>query len=107
MAALSNFLEDVEEELNPLIQKAVPDKTKIPRKYGVKNLKDSEISTKSIRILALNFYHQSIVWLGLRPRHSIGDSRHSTGDSRHSTGDSRHSTGDRNFELVFLLLIRF
>ena len=39
MAALSRFSEDVsEEELNALIQKAVPEKTKIARKYGLKNL---------------------------------------------------------------------
>ena len=28
-----------EEELNPLIQKAVSEKTKIARKYGLKNLR--------------------------------------------------------------------
>ena len=40
MAALSRFSEDVsEEELNALIQKAIPEKTKIARKYGLKNLK--------------------------------------------------------------------
>ena len=40
MAALSRFSKDVsEEELNALIQKAVPEKTKIARKYGLKNLK--------------------------------------------------------------------
>ena len=41
MAALSRFSEGVsEEELNTLIQKAVPEKTKIARKYSLKNLKD-------------------------------------------------------------------
>ena len=41
MAALSRFSEDVsEEELNALIQKAIPEKTKIARnKYGLKDLK--------------------------------------------------------------------
>ena len=40
MAALSRFSEDVsEEKLNALIQKAIPEKTKIARKYGLKNLK--------------------------------------------------------------------
>ena len=39
MAALSRFSEDVsEEELNAL-QKAIPEKTKIARKHGLKNLK--------------------------------------------------------------------
>ena len=100
-----------------LIQKAIPEKTKLAKQYGLKyfkgkkkkNLKyqfdsftrrivagvssvlvvwinsiivyqikyccsfvsSSEISTKTIRIFALNFYHQSIKWLGLRARHSI------------------------------------
>ena len=37
MAALSRFLEDVsEEDLNALIQKPIPEKTKIARKYGLK-----------------------------------------------------------------------
>ena len=40
MAALSRFSEDVsEEELNALIQKAIPVKTKIARKFSLKNLK--------------------------------------------------------------------
>ena len=40
MAALSRLSEDVsEEELNGLIQKAIPEKTKIAKKYGLKNLK--------------------------------------------------------------------
>ena len=40
MAAFSRFSEDVsEEELNALIQKAISEKTKIARKYGLKNLK--------------------------------------------------------------------
>ena len=40
MAALSHFLEDIsEKELNTLIQKAIPEKTKIARKCGLKNLK--------------------------------------------------------------------
>ena len=40
MAAFSRFSEDVsKEELNALIQKAIPEKTKIARKYGLKNLK--------------------------------------------------------------------
>ena len=37
MAALSRYSEDVsEEELNALIQKVIPEKTKIARKYGLK-----------------------------------------------------------------------
>ena len=41
MVALSRFSEDVsEEDLNALIQKAIPKKTKIARKYDLKNLKD-------------------------------------------------------------------
>ena len=40
MTALSRFSEDVsEEELNALIQKGIPEKTKIARKCGLKNLK--------------------------------------------------------------------
>ena len=40
MAALFRFSEDVsEEELYALIQKVVPEKTKIARKYRLKNLK--------------------------------------------------------------------
>ena len=48
MAALSRFSEDVsEEELNALIQKAIPEKTKIARKYGLKNLKGKK--TKNLK----------------------------------------------------------
>ena len=40
MAAFSPFSEDVsEKDLNALIQKAIPEKTKIARKCGLKNLK--------------------------------------------------------------------
>ena len=40
MAVFYRFSENVlEEELNALIQKAIPEKTKIARKYGLKNLK--------------------------------------------------------------------
>ena len=40
MDGLSCFSKDVsEEELNALIQKAIPEKTKIARKYGLKNFK--------------------------------------------------------------------
>ena len=110
MAAFSRFSEDVsEEELNALIQKAIPEKTNRAKKYDLKTLKgnkkkkelelsnkqfasftrrivagvssalvvwiksiivyqkkycyivsSSEISTKTIWILALNFYLQSI-----------------------------------------------
>ena len=39
MASLSHFSGDIsEEELNALIQKAIPEKTKIARKYGLENL---------------------------------------------------------------------
>ena len=49
MAALSRLTGDVsEEELNAVIQKAIPEKTKLARKYGLKNLKgrkkDFEVS---------------------------------------------------------------
>ena len=39
MGSLSHFSEVLEEELNTLIQKAIPEKTKIARKYGIKNFK--------------------------------------------------------------------
>ena len=40
MAALSRFSEDVsEEDVNALIQKAIPKKTKLARKYELRNLK--------------------------------------------------------------------
>ena len=43
MAALSRFSEDVsKEELNALIQNAVPGQNKIVRKYGLKNFKDKK-----------------------------------------------------------------
>ena len=43
MAALSRFSEDVsKEELNAFIQKPITEKTKIARKYGLKNLKDKK-----------------------------------------------------------------
>ena len=37
MASLSIFLDVLEKELNALIQKAMLEKTKIARKYGIKN----------------------------------------------------------------------
>ena len=37
MASLSNVLDVLEEELNALIQKTMLEKTKIARKYGIKN----------------------------------------------------------------------
>ena len=47
MAALSRFSEDVsEEELNARIQKAIPEKTKIARKCGQKNLKGKKKNLK-------------------------------------------------------------
>ena len=39
MASFSRFSDVSEEELNALIQKPIPEKTKIGRKYGLKNLK--------------------------------------------------------------------
>ena len=40
MADLSRFSEGVSvEELNALIQKAIPEKIKLARKYGLKNLR--------------------------------------------------------------------
>ena len=48
MVALSHFSKDVsEEKLNALIQKAIPEKTKIARKYGLKNLKGKK--TKNLK----------------------------------------------------------
>ena len=49
MAALYRFSEDVsEEEVNAFIQKEIPEKTKIAKKYGLKILKvtkkESEVS---------------------------------------------------------------
>ena len=47
MAAASRFSEDVsEEELNALIQKAIPEKTKIARKYGLKISKERKEDLK-------------------------------------------------------------
>mgnify|MGYP001796016610 CR=1 FL=1 len=37
MASLSRFSDVLEEKLNALIQKAIPEKTKIARKRGIKN----------------------------------------------------------------------
>ena len=43
MVAFSCFSEDnSKEELNALIQKVIPEKTKIAKKYGLKNLKGKE-----------------------------------------------------------------
>ena len=39
MAALSRFSDVSEENLNSLIQKVIPEKTKIERKYGIKRFK--------------------------------------------------------------------
>ena len=39
MASLFRFSDVSEEELNALIQKAIPEKSKIARKYGTKNFK--------------------------------------------------------------------
>ena len=47
MAAFSRFSKDVSEEgLNALIQKAIPEKTKMARKYGLKNLKGKKREIK-------------------------------------------------------------
>ena len=44
MAAISRFSQDVqEEELNALIQKAIPEKTKVARKYVLKVKKKKRI----------------------------------------------------------------
>mgnify|MGYP001800417902 CR=1 FL=1 len=44
MAAFSFFSEDVsEEDLYALIQKAIPEKTKLARKYGLKILKGNNM----------------------------------------------------------------
>ena len=51
MAAISRFSEDISgEDLNALIQKAIPEKTKKARKCGLKNLK-----SKKKRILKYHF----------------------------------------------------
>ena len=51
MAALSRFSEDVsEEELNARIQKAIPEKTKIARKYGLKNFEGKKKIVVSISL---------------------------------------------------------
>ena len=51
MAGLSRFSEDVsEEELNALIQKAIPEKNKLASKYGLKNLKVKKKSIWSINL---------------------------------------------------------
>ena len=39
MAALSSFSDVLENELNALIQKVIPEKTKIARKYDIKIFK--------------------------------------------------------------------
>ena len=39
MASISRYAEVSEEQLNALIQKAIPKKTKIARKYVIKNFK--------------------------------------------------------------------
>ena len=51
MVALSHFSEDIsEEELNTLIQKAIPEKTKIAGKYGLKISKVRKKRTLSINL---------------------------------------------------------
>ena len=51
MATLSRFSEDLsEEELNTLIQKAIPAKTKTARKYVLKNLKGKKIKEFKVSI---------------------------------------------------------
>ena len=48
MAALSRFSDVWEKKLNALIQKAIPEKTKIARKYGIKCLKGKKKKFLSI-----------------------------------------------------------
>ena len=43
MASLSRFSNVSEEKLNALIQKAIPEKTKIERKYDIKSFKGKKI----------------------------------------------------------------
>ena len=51
MMALSRFWEDVsKEELNALIQKPITEKTKIARKYGIKNFKGKKKVIYSINL---------------------------------------------------------
>ena len=43
MASLSRFSDDSEEVLNALIQKAITEKSKIARKYGIKSFKGKKV----------------------------------------------------------------
>ena len=55
MAALFRFSEDVsEEELKTFIQKAISEKTKIARKYGLKTLKGNSQIDKMTRASPLS-----------------------------------------------------
>ena len=55
------FSEDVsEEELNALIQKAIPEKTKITRKYDLKNLKDKK--KKNLKYQIDSFTRRNSRW---------------------------------------------
>ena len=42
MANLSRFSDVLEEDINALLQKAIPEKTKTARKYGIKHFKDKK-----------------------------------------------------------------
>ena len=64
MAAFSRFLEDVsEEESNAFIQKAVPKKTKIARKYGLKNLKRKK--KKEFEVSVWQFHSTKLIVAGV------------------------------------------
>ena len=52
MVVFSRFSEDVsEEDLNALIQKPIPEKTKIARKYGLKKVRNKRIWSINLTVL--------------------------------------------------------
>ena len=63
MAAISRFSEDVSEEELTLIQKEIPEKTKIARKYGLKNLKSKK---KKLEVSVLQFHSKNSRWCIIR-----------------------------------------
>ena len=63
MASISRFSDLSEEELNSLIQKAIPETTKIARKYGIKILKweKKEFEFDTLACLALSWIPKIMV----------------------------------------------
>ena len=55
MASLSRFSNFSEGKLNSLVQEGIPEKTKIARKYGLKNLKGKEKKKKMKKNLKYQF----------------------------------------------------